>query len=207
MIMNTVATEKEIEVLAEIYHDAEHFRQRDLARVLGISLGMTNAIVKRLAQKGWLTIRKVNNRNIRYAVSARGIEQITRRSYQYFKQTIKSIVYFREDIEALAREVSSRGFGGICLIGPSQLDFIVEHACHACGIEFLHEVSRTTADDEARTVREVRGLHGSGKRLFLLFSEASELVVGSLNEGEGVGHLSALHRSAVHDAGPVRSAP
>jgi len=34
---------------------------------VGLSLGMTNAILKRLAAKGWITVRKVNNRNIRYA--------------------------------------------------------------------------------------------------------------------------------------------
>ena len=60
--------------------------QRDLARIVGLSLGMTNAILKRL-------VKKVNNRNIQYIVSPKGINEITRRSYRYFKRTIKNVVY------------------------------------------------------------------------------------------------------------------
>ena len=88
------STEHELDLLEHIAKRADTVHQRDLARIAGLSLGMTNAIVKRLVQKGWLTIRKVNNRNIRYAVSPAGIEQITQRSYGYFKRTIKNIVYY-----------------------------------------------------------------------------------------------------------------
>ena len=129
--MNTPvdASDQELEVLENIYAHRDHVRQRDIARIAGLSLGMTNAIVKRLVQKGWLTIRKVNNRNIRYAVSADGIDQITRRSYRYLKRTIKNIVYYREAIERFVREAKAQGCTEIVLVGSSDLDFIVEHAC------------------------------------------------------------------------------
>ena len=133
----------ELEVLQNIYVQVDHVRQRDLARVAGLSLGMTNAIVKRLVQKGWLTIRKVNNRNIRYAVSAAGIDQITRRSYRFFKRTIKNIVFYREAIEGFVRDVKARGYRGLVLVGRSDLDFIVEHACSAHGIEYVRDNQET----------------------------------------------------------------
>ncbi|MEW5818174.1 MAG: winged helix-turn-helix transcriptional regulator, partial [Spirochaetota bacterium] len=53
------ATDKEIEILENIYSTQNPVRQRDLATIVGISLGMTNAIVKRLVKKGFLTIKKV----------------------------------------------------------------------------------------------------------------------------------------------------
>ena len=85
--------DKEIEILESIYHNPHRVSQRDLAQIAGLSLGMTNVILKRLAGKGLLTIKKVNNRNIRYAVSPKGIEAITRKSYRYFKPTIKNVVF------------------------------------------------------------------------------------------------------------------
>jgi DNA-binding MarR family transcriptional regulator len=127
-------SEHELDLLEYIAQGADRIRQRDLAQIAGLSLGMTNAIVKRLAQKGWLSIQKVNNRNIRYAVSPAGIEQIARRSYRYFKRTIKNIVYYREAIEGLVREVKLRGYRGFILVGSSDLDFIVEHACGIYGM-------------------------------------------------------------------------
>ena len=65
---NSEHEDKELEILENIYHSSSSVRQRDLAEIVGLSLGMTNAILKRLVKKGLLTVRKVNNRNIRYAV-------------------------------------------------------------------------------------------------------------------------------------------
>jgi len=133
------ANQKEIEILENIYHSQPNVRQRDLAHVAGLSLGMTNAILKRLAQKGWITIRKVNNRNITYAVSPEGMEVIMRKSYHYFKRTIRNVVYYRRTIEQLIKEVAELGYEGLILVGQSDVDFIVEHACRRYGVKLLKE--------------------------------------------------------------------
>jgi len=135
--MNT--SQEEVEILENIYHSDANIRQRDLARIVGLSLGMTNAILKRLAQKGWITIRKVNNRNIAYAVSPEGVEVIMRKSYRYFRRTIKNVVYYRRNIEKLVSEVVERGYDKLLLVGQSDVDFIVEHACNRYGVELLKE--------------------------------------------------------------------
>lgn len=131
--------ERELEILEQIYENPDHVHQRDLARIVGLSLGMTNAILKRLAQKGFLKIRKVNNRNIRYIVSPTGVEAIAHRSYRYFRRTIKNVVYYRRAIEALIRKIKDEGYDGLVLVGASDLDFIVEHACRMTGIRYIHD--------------------------------------------------------------------
>jgi len=129
--------EKELSILQSIHASPQDVSQRDLARIAGLSLGMTNAILKRLAAKGMLTIKKVNNRNIRYAVSPKGLEAISRKSYHYFKRTIRNVVYYKETLEELVREIGSRGFTGIVLVGKSDLDFIVEHLCLKTGMDYV----------------------------------------------------------------------
>ena len=62
-------------------NNQSHINQRDLAEIAGLSLGMTNSILKRLVHKGLLSINKVNNRNIRYLVTPSGLEAISSRSY------------------------------------------------------------------------------------------------------------------------------
>jgi DNA-binding MarR family transcriptional regulator len=131
--------ERELEILERIYEHPENVHQRDLARIVGLSLGMTNAILKRLAQKGYLTIRKVNNRNIRYAVSPDGVELIAHRSYRYLRRTIKNVVYYRHAIEELVRKIRDEGYDGLVLVGASDLDFIVEHACRSAGVSFIRD--------------------------------------------------------------------
>lgn len=145
--------ERELEILEIIQRRAEEVHQRDLAKIVGLSLGMTNAIVKRLAQKGWITVRKVNNRNIRYAVTPAGVDQITRRSFSYFKRTIRNVVIYREAIEVFVEEIRRRGFESLLLIGRSDLDFVVEYSCMKNGITYL-------TDDPAE-----------GESVFFLYSE------------------------------------
>jgi len=124
-----ISSDREIETLERIHLSPRPVRQRDLARIIGLSLGMTNAILNRLARKGLLQIRKVNNRNIQYVVSAKGMEEIARRSYGYLKRTIKNVVYYKEAIDRLMAEVTEMGFRRLALIGSSDMDFIVEHLC------------------------------------------------------------------------------
>jgi DNA-binding MarR family transcriptional regulator len=153
------AIERELDLLERISCQADSVHQRDLARIVGMSLGMTNAIVKRLVQKGWLTIRKVNNRNVVYAVSPEGIEQISRRSFRYLKRTIKNIVCYRDAIETFVRGVSAHGYRGLVLVGTSDLDFIVEHACGVSRMEYVR-------DD-----RKIEAAGGDRSWLFVLYSE------------------------------------
>jgi DNA-binding MarR family transcriptional regulator len=155
-----IPVEHELDLLEHIARGAGAVHQRDLARTAGLSLGMTNAVLKRLAQKGWLSIRKINNRNIRYIVSPAGVEQIADRSFSYFKRTLRNIVEYREGIEQFVRETRSHGYAGVVLVGGSDLDFIVEHACRENGMKFIcdHSIAASAAHGE-------RGL-------FLLYSES-----------------------------------
>ncbi|SRR6056297_536015 len=168
------ASAKEIEILENIYHSQPNVRQRDLAQIVDLSLGMTNAILKRLAQKGWITVRKVNNRNISYAVSPEGMDVIMRKSYHYFRRTIKNVVYYRRTIEKMVREVGELGYQKLLLIGQSDLDFIVEHACTRSGVELLNE---DPPDHELEDV-------------FFLYSE--NYIPDEEAEGNGRGYLQKV---------------
>ena len=128
--------EKELKLLQTI-HKNSHIKQRDLARIIGVSLGMTNAIIKRLVKKGLLKIKKINNRKIMYAVSVEGMDAIMRRSYLYIKRTIKNVVYYKDAIYELIEEIKKRGFKRIALVGKSDLDFIIEHCCHKFKMTYI----------------------------------------------------------------------
>ena len=158
--MNTL--EKEIDILETLAQGPRPVNQRNLARIIGLSLGMTNSILKRLVQKGWLKIQKVNNRNIQYIISPRGMEKILKRSYLYLRRTIKNVVYYKEAIEDLAHELSQKGYKAVMLIGASDLDFIVEHACGLTRLRFIR----------AASVEEAQRFQRENSNGFLLFAES-----------------------------------
>ena len=128
-------SDKEAIILEHIYYN-DSPKQRELADKAGISLGMTNAILKRLIGKGWLMTKRLNSRNISYVVSPAGVEEIFKRGYRFFKRTIDDVHLYKEGIEHLVAEAAVAGYKTIALIGKSDLDFIVEYACGKAGIAF-----------------------------------------------------------------------
>ena len=128
-------SDKEAIILEHIYYN-DSLKQRELADKAGISLGMTNAILKRLIEKGWLMTKRLNSRNISYVVSPAGVEEIFKRGYRFFKRTIDDVHLYKEEIEVLVGEALAAGYKGVVLVGKSDLDFIVEYACSKVKIGF-----------------------------------------------------------------------
>ena len=139
-------SDKEAIILEHIYYN-DSPKQRELADKAGISLGMTNAILKRLIEKGWLMTKRLNSRNISYVVSPAGVEEIFKRGYRFFKRTIDDVHLYKEGIEHLVAEAAVAGYKTIALIGKSDLDFIVEYACGKAGIAFKKIENSPTNED------------------------------------------------------------
>jgi len=143
--MNTLISDAEYVILENLYEkngNVPSLKQRDLARLARTSLGMINSILKRMIQKGWITARKLNSRNIHYAITLDGINEVMRRSYGYFKRTIKNIAYYKETIDKIIQNASEKNLKTVILIGTSDLDFIIEHACAYYGLSFLKTADR-----------------------------------------------------------------
>ncbi len=137
---STLDIDPELGILSRIRECAgrpsPHVRQRELARAAGISLGMTNSIIKRLVQKGWVSIRRVNSRNIQYAVSPAGLREIARRTFLLIRRTVRDIASYRDAVHRVVKRARDSGCTRVVLLGRSEVDFIVEHCCGLEGLRF-----------------------------------------------------------------------
>jgi hypothetical protein len=79
-------------------------------------------------------IKRLNSRNIQYAVTLEGINELLRRSYRYIKRTIKNVVFYKDRIDQVISSAKAGDIGDVLLVGRSDLDFIVEHACNRHGV-------------------------------------------------------------------------
>ena len=107
---------------------------------------MTNVILRKLSQKGWVIVRKINSRNIQYAVTPAGIDEISRRGYQFFKRTVQNVVYYKDALERFLLSAKAKNFHAIVLVGKSDFDFVLAFLCQKHKIEFTQ--SDTSACDE-----------------------------------------------------------
>ncbi len=138
------ADERELDILAHVHHAHEaneHQSQRSIAQALGMSVGLTNAILRRLVDKGFLMMRRINQHNAHYLVTPAGIEQISRRSYLYLRRTIGHVVRYKERIRAFCREQATSGIREIVLVGESDLAFLLEWCAEKEGINVRYLAS------------------------------------------------------------------
>ena len=171
--------DREFELLTQLQQDSG-VKQRDLARAVGMSLGMTNALLKRLAAKGFITMKKANSRRIQYVITPEGMQEAARRSRRYLRRTVKHVVRYKDSVRNACRHAAAappagRGVTGVVLVGESDLEFIVEWCAAKEGLSF-----RTTAH---------RPPHSAG----------DELVICSERHGDFVGAATgspATDRSA-----------
>ena len=127
-------SEAELGVLAEVWRDPET-TQRSLGRRLGISLGLTNHLVRKLVGKGYVRVVKSNWRRRFYAVTPKGMVQKVRLTLGYVGnflgdyQNVKLIL--REELSPLALHKESR----IAIYGPGDFGELVYLAVRDLGIE------------------------------------------------------------------------
>jgi len=144
----------------------ESYSQRSIAKTLNLSLGMTNAIIKRLAEKGWVTIHKINGRNLRYSLTPEGTREVARRTYRYLRRTMGQVGRWKEKIDHYMQGLKAQGYIRVRLIGPTDLDFILEHCAIKAGLDW-EQVQKLENNNEIRTTLVLigSGIHDSDIRI------------------------------------------
>jgi hypothetical protein len=98
---------------------------------------MTNALVKRFAERGWVKLMHISRRSLRYILTPEGMEEVLRRSIAYFTRAARSASLYRNKINDFVKMLPGKGFSTLVLEGPAELDFLFEYACDRYGLEFI----------------------------------------------------------------------
>jgi len=143
-----------LERVREAEKGEERLTQRGLAQATGLSLGMTNALVRKLADRGWLKLTRLNAKSFRYALTPEGVNEVARRTVGYFRRASRNASRYREPIEAFVLEAKRRGAESLLLAGASEADFLLEWACERHGLVFMKSADL----DRARALASKPGM-------------------------------------------------
>lgn len=80
--------------------------QRSLARRLGIALGLTNLLLRRVIAKGWVKAVRVQPNRVRYLLTPTGIAEKTRLTREYLQGSLQFYADARERVRRCFEEVS-----------------------------------------------------------------------------------------------------
>lgn len=115
----------------------ERLTQRELARASGLSLGMTNILVRRLVARGWLALRRHSAKSISYLLTPEGIAELARRSGGYFERAARIVTAKSDQIESFIVAAKLNGARTVVLVGSSVVDFIIERLCETHSLVFI----------------------------------------------------------------------
>lgn len=89
--------------------------QRELARVLGVSVGKVNYCLKALIQKGWVKMRNFRNSRNKaaylYILTAKGVEEKFEVTAAFLRRKIAEYDLLQKEIERLTQEVNELSSG------------------------------------------------------------------------------------------------
>lgn len=132
--------------------------QRDLAGAAGLSLGMTNALLRRFAERGWVKFSHLTGRSLQYVLTPEGVAEVSHRAIAYFARAARNASMYRRHVDAFVADAKTRGFGALVLVGPAELDFLFDYSCERHGLAFL----KAAGAREAESACAEAGSTGSG---------------------------------------------
>lgn len=117
--------------------------QRQLAQNANVSLGMMNAILGRFVERGWVMLSNVNARKLAYALTQKGLKELSNRSKRFAKRTFALANEYNQLLSDLIKNEKSKGKDTVVLYGNSYIKFILEYVCNREGIRFVQEDTKT----------------------------------------------------------------
>jgi len=117
--------EEEFELI-NIIASGHAMNQRAISLQMGLSLGTTNFIIKRLVNKGALRVRQLNRKKLEYLITAQGAIEKSRKAYSYTLKTIASFLLLRNKVKDLILEKYEEGHNKIGFYGTNDLSEVFD---------------------------------------------------------------------------------
>jgi len=122
---SSIIGERELKIIDEISRD-RNLTQRKISEGVGLSLGMTNLILKRLASKGYIKVKGLDKRKVQYILTPKGFTEKAKRSYRYLLKTIHSLQEMKKKIQQLILIEYEKGKTHFIISGDGELADIIE---------------------------------------------------------------------------------
>ena len=161
--------------LFEAVESRPDINPRQIAEELGISLGLANAFLKTILNKGWIRARKVKARRWFYFITPQGSLEKSRLTLNYLQRTLKSFRDLRNKADQLLADLKTHGVQGIHLIGEEDFIDIIGLCLEHHHIQCLSKIVKPRMETEENSSEwlpdEFPELKTSERFLIALLSE------------------------------------
>lgn len=126
--------EKEFLLIQEISRNPEA-TQRHLSESLGLSLGTTNLLIRRLARKGLLKVTQLDWKRTRYLLTLEGALEKSRKAYHYTVYTLRIFRQLQENIAAVLDREHAAGRRDFVFVADHELLELLRETAEGHGLD------------------------------------------------------------------------
>jgi DNA-binding MarR family transcriptional regulator len=133
---------RELQILEQIEANPD-VTQANLADELGMAIGTVNFVVKRLVKKGYIRVKQLERRRLKYIITPAGIALRTKLALDSLNYSMRLYRETREQAKQLVSRVIRQGYLAVSIRGEGELADVVRLTC----LEMNVEVRPNSRDD------------------------------------------------------------
>jgi len=131
-------SERELQILEYLERNPDT-TQADLAIRLGVAVGSVNWYLKRLINKGYVKVRQMQRRRLRYLITPKGVAEKARLTQAYMQASFRIYRETRSQARHLLAQVMEAGYDTVRVEGDGDL-------AEVCLLTCLEQKVRVTQD-------------------------------------------------------------
>ena len=128
----------EYTLLNEIAQDSL-VTQAGLSDRLGIAVGSVNWYIKRLVQRGWIKVSRLDRTRLKYDLTAEGMRIFTQRALLYARDSLKVYSDMRTRAKELVQQLKDDGVAAVYEDGSDSMVDILRLTCLEAGLALENE--------------------------------------------------------------------
>ena len=112
--------------------------QAALASELDVAVGTVNWHLKRLIEKGYVKVKRLNRKKLRYIITPEGIAMRARMTVDFIQNQFHLFRLVRERVIKAIEQVKAEGFDAVQLVGTGDVADVCRLTCLEQGIAVVN---------------------------------------------------------------------
>ncbi len=167
---------RELEILERLESN-DHLTQRELSREVGIALGLVNHLLRKMVKKGWIKIKSIDSKKIRYLITPEGASEKSSLLYKRVENTIHFYLDAKRVIKDKVIHLKNEGVNDVSIYGINHISEVLFIVLKELGLELNSVV------DEKKEGKEWFGYKVIGMDQFVK-SNTGILILASFDKKE-----------------------
>ena len=178
---------RELKILERLESNG-HLTQRDLSKEVGIALGLVNHLLKKMVKKGWIKIKNIDAKKIRYLITPEGAREKSSLLYKRVEGTIHFYLEAKRVIKDKVIHLKNEGIEDVSIYGINHISEVLFIVLKELGLELAHVVDDNKEGEVwfGYTVVKMDEFVKSNTNVLILASFDKEEIDGFCKEQENV---------------------